>query len=263
MTPSVPAPRTESTVLALRAVSCTYRGADGPVVAVHPVDLDIQHGAFLAIMGPSGSGKSTLLHCAAGLQQPTGGEVRLDGTLLSALDDTGRAELRRSKLGFVFQQFGLLPALTAAENVELPIRLDGRRPERSRTVELLRSIGMGDRIDHRPDQLSGGQQQRVAIARALISAPRVVFADEPTGALDLRSARDVLRLLRSLADAGQTIVMVTHDPVAAAYSDQVLFLADGRIVDRLPKPSADAVASKMAGLVQAAERTSTAAPVGG
>nr|WP_285665395.1 ABC transporter ATP-binding protein [Actinorhabdospora filicis] len=218
------------------------------------IDLDVPRGSFTAIMGPSGSGKTTLLHSAAGLQTPTSGMVELGGADLSTLDATRLTKLRRRRVGFVFQAFHLLAALTARQNVELPLRLDGKRADPRRTQALLDRVGLGARGEHRPHQLSGGQKQRVAVARALITDPEVVFADEPTGALDIRSARDVLGLLRALADGGQTIIMVTHDPVAASFSDQVLFLADGVIVDHLRRPSAPEVASRMATLVESAER---------
>jgi putative ABC transport system ATP-binding protein len=239
--------------LRLRGVTCTYPGDAGPVYALRGIDLDIPRGTFTAIMGPSGSGKTTLLHCAAGLQPSTSGHIELGGHRLAELDQTRLTVLRRRELGFVFQSFNLLEALTAAENVELPLRLDGRRIDRAVTMRLLERVGLGARAGHRPDQLSGGQKQRVAVARALATAPRIVFADEPTGALDLHSAREVLTLLRELAYAGQTIVMVTHDPSAAAYSDQVLFLADGRLVDHVARPSAHDVAARMAALVERAE----------
>ncbi|SFJ44863.1 putative ABC transport system ATP-binding protein [Amycolatopsis sacchari] len=237
-----------------RGLRCRFEGEAGPVDALRGVDLEIGRGSFVAIMGPSGSGKTTLLHCAAGLRTPTAGTVRLDGTDLAALDETALAELRRRRVGFVFQSFNLLPALTATENVELPLRLDSRKPDPRRTAALLARVGLANRGEHRPGQLSGGQKQRVAVARALITEPEVVFADEPTGALDIRSAREVLGLLRGLADQGQTIIMVTHDPVAASFSDEVLFLADGLLVDRMPRPSAAAVAGRMATLVESAER---------
>ncbi|NIH78987.1 ABC transporter ATP-binding protein [Amycolatopsis viridis] len=238
----------------IRGLRCRFEGEAGPVDALRGVDLDAERGSFLAIMGPSGSGKTTLLHSAAGLRTPTAGSVELNGESLAGLGETKLAELRRRRIGFVFQAFNLLPALTARENVELPLRLDGRRPDPKRTEAMLAGVGLAQRGGHRPDQLSGGQKQRVAVARALITDPEVVFADEPTGALDIRSAREVLSLLRGLADRGQTIIMVTHDPVAASFSDRVLFLADGLIVDRLDRPSAAAVASRMATLVESAER---------
>ncbi|MBB4912285.1 ABC transporter ATP-binding protein [Actinophytocola algeriensis] len=249
-------------VLRIRGLTCQYPGDAGPVHALRGVDLDVGRGSFVAIMGPSGSGKTTLLHCAAGLQQPTSGLVELEGRDLTRAGQVELARLRRRQVGFVFQSFNLLSALTAGENVELPLRLDGRRADPRRTAALLQGVGLGERAGHRPDQLSGGQKQRVAVARALITDPDVVFADEPTGALDIRSAREVLALLRGLADRGQTIIMVTHDPVAASFSDQVLFLADGRIVDRLARPSASAVATRMATLVESAERAANEAVVG-
>jgi putative ABC transport system ATP-binding protein len=245
--------------LRLRDLACIYPGEAGPVHALRGVNLDIPRGSFTAVMGPSGSGKTTLLHCSAGLQTPTSGSVELGGNELSRLSQAQLAELRRRELGFVFQSFNLLAALTAAENVELPLRLDRRRPRRADTVGLLRRVGLSDRGSHRPGQLSGGQKQRVAVARALVTGPKIVFADEPTGALDLHSAREVLTLLRQLADSGQSIVMVTHDPSAAAYSDQVLFLADGQIVDQVTGPSARDVAARMAALVEYAERAAAGA----
>ncbi|GGQ24552.1 ABC transporter ATP-binding protein [Streptosporangium pseudovulgare] len=241
-------------ILRIRALRCEYPGEAGPVHALRDVDLSVARSSFLAIMGPSGSGKTTLLHCAAGLQNPTSGSVELDGQDLRGLDQVQLARLRRRRIGFVFQSFNLLPALSAIDNVELPLRLDSRKIEPARTTELLTRVGLGNRGSHRPHQLSGGQKQRVAVARALIAGPDIVFADEPTGALDIRSAREVLRLMRELADHGQTIIMVTHDPVAASYSDAVLFLADGRIVDHLPRPTAQQVAGRMAVLVESAEQ---------
>lgn len=243
-----------TTALSATALSCVYGSDAAPIHALRDVDLSVEEGRFLAIMGPSGSGKTTLLHCAAGLQQPTSGSVQLGGHDITALDQKSLARLRRSAIGFVFQSFNLLPALTVIENVELPLRLDGKRPDRAMTLELLARVGLAERSHHRPSELSGGQQQRVAVARALIARPGVIFADEPTGALDLRSAREVLTLLRSLADGGQTIIMVTHDPAAAAYSDEVLFLADGRIVDRLPNPTGRDVAVRMSALLDDSER---------
>ncbi|MEV6030684.1 ABC transporter ATP-binding protein [Nonomuraea sp. NPDC052116] len=241
-------------VLRIRGLRCEYPGEAGPVHALRGVDLDVARSSFIAIMGPSGSGKTTLMHCAAGLQQPTSGSIELDGQDLRSLDQTRLTQLRRRRVGFVFQSFNLLPALSAVDNVELPLRLDSRETTPARTTDLLTRVGLGNRGSHRPHQLSGGQKQRVAVARALITDPDVVFADEPTGALDIRSARDVLRLMRELADRGQTIIMVTHDPVAASYSDAVLFLADGRIVDHLPRPTAQQVAGRMAVLVESAEQ---------
>jgi putative ABC transport system ATP-binding protein len=197
-------------------------------------------------MGPSGSGKSTLLHCAAGLDRPTGGSVVLDGQELGKLREKRLTALRRDRIGFVFQGFNLLPALTVRQNVLLPLRLAGKRVPRRAVDAALAQVGLAERANHRPAELSGGQQQRVAIARALITQPAVIFADEPTGALDTRTSREVLRLLaETVRQARQTVVMVTHDPVAASYADRVLFLADGKLVGELLRPTVDAVAERM------------------
>jgi putative ABC transport system ATP-binding protein len=210
-------------------------------------------------MGPSGSGKSTLLQCAAGLDRPDSGRVVLDGVELGRLTETQLTVLRRDLLGFVFQAFNLVGSLTAEQNVGLPLRLAGRRPDKAQVERALSQVGLGHRTGHLPSQLSGGQQQRVAIARALISRPKVLFADEPTGALDSSSSRDVLALLRSLVDQeGQSTVMVTHDPVAAAHADRVLFLADGKLVDDLAAPTAQQVAERMTAL-ETAQVTAVAA----
>jgi putative ABC transport system ATP-binding protein len=197
-------------------------------------------------MGPSGSGKTTLVQAAAGLDRPDRGTVRIGDAELTGMREKRLARLRRRRVGFVFQSFNLLPSLTAEQNVVLPLRLAGQRPRRRAAREALARVGLADRARHRPAQLSGGQQQRVAIARALVCEPDVIFADEPTGALDSRSARQVLGILREATDRdGRTIVMVTHDPVAAAVADRVLFLADGRIVDEMAKPSADVVSDRL------------------
>ena len=226
-----------------------YKTYDGGVTALDGVTASFPAGSFTAVMGPSGSGKSTLLQCAAGLDRPTGGRVFIDGTELTATDDTAMTKFRRTRVGFVFQDYNLLPALTVEQNVVLPLRLAGRRADRHRVREILDRLGLGDRRDELPERLSGGQRQRVAVARALVAEPAVVFADEPTGALDLRSAREVLALLRSMVHQhGRTVVMVTHDPVAAAYADSVLFLADGRLAGSLRAPTADAVAERLAHL---------------
>jgi putative ABC transport system ATP-binding protein len=204
---------------------------DAAVTALDGVTVGFPRGRFTAIMGPSGSGKSTLMHILAGLDRPTSGTVRIDGVDLGALDDAKLTELRRDKVGFVFQFFNLLPVLSAEENILLPLSLAGRDPDRDRFARLVEAVDLGDRLSHRPSELSGGQQQRVAIARALVAAPAVVFADEPTGNLDTHSSEEVLTLLRrAVDDFGQTIVMVTHDPVAASFADRVLVLVDGRIV---------------------------------
>jgi len=226
-----------------------YKTYDGGVTALDGVTASFPAGSFTAVMGPSGSGKSTLLQCAAGLDRPTGGRVFIDGTELTATDDTAMTKFRRTRVGFVFQDYNLLPSLTVEQNVVLPLRLAGRRADRNRVRETLDRLGLGDRRDELPERLSGGQRQRVAVARALVAEPAVVFADEPTGALDLSSAREVLALLRSMVHQhGRTVVMVTHDPVAAAYADSVLFLADGRLAGSLRAPTADAVAERLAHL---------------
>ncbi|GIH09513.1 ABC transporter ATP-binding protein [Rhizocola hellebori] len=226
-----------------------YGHGHSAVVALDEVSCAFEAGTFTAVMGPSGSGKSTLLQCAAGLDQPTSGKVRLGETDLGALSENARTKLRRTRFGFVFQAFNLLPALSAAQNVALPLRLAGRKPRPAEVAQALEMVGIADRADHRPSELSGGEQQRVAIARALITGPDVVFADEPTGSLDSATGREVLRLLRAVVDQrAQTVVMVTHDPRAAAYADRVVFLADGRLAGQLERPSADAVAARMTGL---------------
>jgi putative ABC transport system ATP-binding protein len=226
-----------------------YRTYDDTVTALDGVTATFATGSFTAVMGPSGSGKSTLLQCAAGLDRPTAGRVFIDGTELTATRDTAMTKFRRRRVGFVFQDYNLLPALTVEQNVVLPLRLAGRRPDRERVAAVLERLGLGERRHDRPEQLSGGQRQRVAIARALVTEPAVIFADEPTGALDLRSAREVLTLLRAAVhEHGRTVVMVTHDPVAAAYADSVLFLADGRLAGALSAPTADAVAERLAHL---------------
>jgi putative ABC transport system ATP-binding protein len=226
-----------------------YGTGPSAVTALDGVTYGFAQGSFTAVMGPSGSGKSTLLHCAAGLDEPTSGEVSLAGTPLRGLDETALTELRRQHVAFVFQAFNLMPALTVRQNVVLPLTLAGRRPDDAWVTEVIRRVGLGDRTKHRPSELSGGQQQRVAIARALAGSSAITFADEPTGALDTQTATEVLQLLRDQARAaGQTIVMVTHDPVAASYADQVVFLVDGRIVFETPSPTAESVAAVLAKL---------------
>jgi putative ABC transport system ATP-binding protein len=235
--------------VALRDVRKVYGRGDGAIVALDGVSVALFAGSFTALMGPSGSGKSTFLNVAAGLDRPTAGSVTLGDTDLVALSERRLTVLRRERIGFVFQAFNLLPSLTVAQNIGLPLRLDGRRPRRSTVREAAARVGLEQRLRHRPSQLSGGQQQRVAIARALVSRPDVVFADEPTGALDTRTGHEVLALLREVVDQdGRTVVMVTHDPVAAAYADRVIFLADGRLAGALDAPDADAVAEKLAHL---------------
>lgn len=230
----------------LDSVSRVYGRGDNAVVALDDVSIGFEPGTFTAVMGPSGSGKSTFLHCAAGLDRPTTGTVTIDGTEITRLRESALTRLRRDRVGFIFQSFNLLPALTVAQNVTLPAQLGGQPPDRRRVAEVLARVGLTERRGHRPAELSGGQQQRVAIARALVSRPAVIFADEPTGALDTRTAAEVLELIREpVRTAGQTVVMVTHDPVAASYADRVVFLADGRFVDVLDGPTADAVADRM------------------
>ncbi|WP_181789368.1 ABC transporter ATP-binding protein [Streptomyces phytophilus] len=228
------------------AVSKVYGKGQGAVAALREVSVAIPRRSFTAVMGPSGSGKSTFLHCAAGLDSPTSGTVRLGGTDLTRMNETKLTELRRQRVGFVFQAFNLIPSLTVLENITLPLRLSGTRTDQARLREIVDRVGLAGRTDRRPAQLSGGQQQRVALARALATRPEVIFGDEPTGALDTMTAREVLNLLRETVDSlGQTVVMVTHDPVAASYADTVLFLADGRIVDETRNPTAEQVAERM------------------
>jgi putative ABC transport system ATP-binding protein len=230
----------------VESLTRTYGHGPGTVTALDRVTLAFPAESFTAVMGPSGSGKSTLLQCAAGLDRPDSGEVSINGTRLGGLGQTALTVLRREQIGFIFQSFNLMPSLTAAQNVELPLRLAGRRPEPKAIEAALSAVGLADRARHRPSELSGGQQQRVAIARALVTGPRVLFADEPTGALDTGTSREVLRLLRALvAEQGQTIIMVTPDPVAAAGADRVVFLADGRIAGALDRPTAETVATRM------------------
>ena len=231
-----------------RAVGATkiYGRGDTAVRALDNVSVDIAAGAFTAVMGPSGSGKSTLMHCLAGLDDLTGGEVYIGDVELGSLSDAALTRVRRERLGFVFQSFNLIGTLSAEENILLPMSLAGTRADRAWVDQVIATVGLGDRLRHRPSELSGGQQQRVAVARALASRPHVVFADEPTGNLDSRSGSEVLRLLRESADRyGQTIVMVTHDPNAAAWADRALFLADGRIVDHVDAPTAPVVLDRM------------------
>ncbi|BAU84277.1 peptide ABC transporter ATPase [Streptomyces laurentii] len=248
----------------LRSVTRSYGGGKHPentVTALDRVSLDIPRGTFTAVMGPSGSGKSTLLQCTAGLDRPTAGRVFLGETDLTRLSEKKLTLLRRKRIGFVFQSFNLLPALTAEQNVGLPLRLAGHRPRRADVLDVLGQVGLRERAGHRPGELSGGQQQRVALARALVTRPEVLFGDEPTGALDSTTSREVLTLLRGMVDAGQTVIMVTHDPVAASFADRVLFLADGRIVDELAAPSVERVAARMADL-SAVPRTTGGATAG-
>lgn len=239
-------PDTMHSPLRVVELTKTYGNSANRVVALDEVTVSFTAGTFTAVMGPSGSGKSTLLQCASGLDRPTSGTVYIDGQELPSESEADITRFRRSRIGFIFQQYNLLPTLTALENVALPMRLAGTKIDRARCVSLLKQVGLGDRLRQRPSELSGGQQQRVAIARALAPNPSIVFADEPTGALDRASASEVLRMLRAaVEDHRQTVVMVTHDPVAAAYADSVIFLADGRVVGTLPNPTAAGVSDEM------------------
>ncbi|HZN77843.1 MAG TPA: ABC transporter ATP-binding protein [Micromonosporaceae bacterium] len=237
-----------TTAAAARAVDVwkVYGSGEAQVVALRGISVDLARGQFTAIMGPSGSGKSTLMHCLAGLDSVTRGQVYIGGTELTGLGDAGLTRLRRDQVGFVFQQFNLLPTLSAQENITLPLAIAGRKPDPMWFDTVIDTIGLRDRLGHRPSQLSGGQQQRVACARALLGKPEVVFADEPTGNLDSRSGAEVLGFLRrSVREFGQTVVMVTHDPNAASYADRVVFLGDGQIVAELADPDAEAVLDTM------------------
>ncbi len=242
-------------VVRLTEVRKTYGGRRNAVTALDGVTINFPRATFTAVMGPSGSGKSTFLHCAAGLDRPTSGSVLLEDQELSKLSEVDLTKLRRDRVGFVFQAFNLLPAFSVQDNVTLPLRLAGKRVKAEAVDRVLQQVGLAERRKHLPGELSGGQQQRVAIARALITRPAVMFADEPTGALDTRTAREVLNLLRASVDqVGQTVVMVTHDPVAASYADRVVFLADGKLVGELHHPTAEAVAERMTHLGAWAEQ---------
>jgi putative ABC transport system ATP-binding protein len=225
----------------------TYGSGEARIVALDAVDLDLEAGEFTAVMGPSGSGKSTLMHCCAALDTADSGSVFIGDQDLTRLKDKALTRLRRDQIGFVFQSYNLVPTLTARENIVLPLAIAGRKPDQAWYDAVIATVGLGDRLTHKPSELSGGQQQRVAVARALVSRPRIVFADEPTGNLDSRSGAEVLELLRSsVDDHGQTVVMVTHDPVAASYTDRVVFLADGRILDEIRDPDRERVLEVMA-----------------
>ena len=241
--PSAPVARA---VVVGRGLTKCFGEGDAAVDALQGVDVSFAPGTFTAIMGPSGSGKSTLMHILAGLDRPTSGSVEIAGTRLDALNDHDLTLLRRSQVGFIFQSYNLLPVLTAEENVLLPVRIAGEHADPAWLETLIGTVGLGDRRTHRPSELSGGQQQRVAVARALITRPAVVFADEPTGNLDSRAGAEILGLFRrAVDDFGQTVAMVTHDPVAASYADAVVFLADGRVVDQLDDPTAASVLERM------------------
>jgi putative ABC transport system ATP-binding protein len=236
------------TTVAARTERATkvYGSGDTAVTALREVDVDFEAGRFTAIMGPSGSGKSTLMHCVAGLDSLTSGRVLIGDVDLTSLSEKQLTMLRRDRIGFVFQAFNLIPTLNARENITLPIDLAGRKPDRDWVDEVVRTVGLGDRLTHRPSELSGGQQQRVAVARALASRPDIVFADEPTGNLDSSTSSEILSFMRrAVDDLGQTIVMVTHDPQSASYAQRILFLADGTIVDEMADPTAERVLDRM------------------
>jgi putative ABC transport system ATP-binding protein len=238
----------QTTTIAASAISATkvYGSGDDAVYALRDVSVDFYEGQFTAIMGPSGSGKSTLMHCIAGLDELTSGSAIIDGTDLSTLKDKSLTELRREKIGFVFQSFNLVPTLTANENIRLPLMLGTNNGDEEWIQKVIDTVHLQDRLTHRPSELSGGQQQRVAVARALASQPRIIFADEPTGNLDSITGAEILTFMRkAVDDLGQTIVMVTHDPVAAAYADRIIFLADGHIVNEITEPTADRVLDLM------------------
>ncbi|PYY42134.1 ABC transporter ATP-binding protein [Curtobacterium sp. MCLR17_043] len=236
---------TTDTALALQGVGRTHGTGDASITALQDVTLRLPVGTWTAIMGPSGSGKSTLLQIAAGLDQADTGRVVLGGADITEATDRERTELRRNRIGFVFQTFNLIASLTAEQNVALPLELAGAHPSRAMIRAALDRVGLGDRTRHRPRELSGGQQQRVAIARAVITAPEVLFADEPTGALDSHAARVILAMMREMTDAGQSILMVTHDPAAAAAADTTVFLRDGRLVDSLVGANASTIANRL------------------
>jgi putative ABC transport system ATP-binding protein len=245
--PSPAQPGSRPAAVTAAQLTKVYGSGDTRVTALRGVSMAVPSGQFTAIMGPSGSGKSTLLHCLAGLDTATSGRVRIGETELNGLTDGRLTRLRRQAVGFVFQSFNLLPTLSAADNILLPLRLAGTRPDQAWLDRVIDLLGLADRMHHRPSQLSGGQQQRVACARAMITRPQVVFADEPTGNLDSRSGAEVLSLLRtSVRELGQTVIMVTHDPKAASYADRVVFLADGQIVDEITDPTPELVLEHVA-----------------
>lgn len=236
----------------VRALGKVYGTGDTAVSALRGITITFARASFSAVMGPSGSGKSTLLLCAAGLDRPTSGSVRLGGVALDDLNEDKLTVVRRQRVGFVFQAFNLVPALTVSQNITLPLRLAGVRPDRAQLRGVVARVGLTGLLQRRPAQLSGGQQQRVAIARALVAQTDVIFADEPTGALDLHTGQDILALLRDATNAlGQTVIMVTHDPVAASCADRVVFLADGEIADEMARPTREQIAeraTRLAGL---------------
>jgi len=238
----------QTTTIAASTTSATkvYGSGDDSVYSLRDVSVDFYEGQFTAIMGPSGSGKSTLMHCIAGLDELSSGSAIIDGTDLSTLKDKELTELRREKIGFVFQSYNLVPTLTANENIRLPLMLGNNKGDEAWIQKVIDTVHLQDRLTHRPSELSGGQQQRVAVARALASQPRIIFADEPTGNLDSITGAEILTFMRkAVDDLGQTIVMVTHDPVAASYADRIIFLADGHIVNEMTEPTADRVLDLM------------------
>ncbi len=238
---------TTGPVISVHGLTKVYGHGDSQIVALDHVDLEVARATFTAVMGPSGSGKSTLMHALAGLDSATSGSVALEGRELTSLDDRSLTEVRRDRVGFVFQSFNLVPTLTARQNILLPSSIAGRRVPQERLDRVINAVGLRDRLDHRPSELSGGQQQRVALARALVTEPAVIFADEPTGNLDSTSTAEVLTLLRqAVDDLGQTVVMVTHEPDAAAWADRALFLVDGRIVADLGAPTRETILTALA-----------------
>ncbi|MGH4032026.1 ABC transporter ATP-binding protein [Actinomycetota bacterium Odt1-20B] len=246
MAPYVPQRPAPGIAAATSGLSKAYGTGDARVVALDQVSIAFREGEFTAIMGPSGCGKSTLMHCAAGLDTADSGSVRIGTTELSSLNDRQLTELRRDRVGFIFQAFNLLPTLTALENITLPLSIAGRRPDPAWLDRVVSMVGLAERLGHRPGELSGGQQQRVAVARALVSRPAIIFGDEPTGNLDSRAGAEVLGFLRdSVRELGQTVVMVTHDPVAAGFADRVVFLSDGRLVDEMTRPTPERVLDRM------------------
>lgn len=246
MTTTTPAAPADTAAARAENVWKVYGQGDAQVIALHGVNASFGAGKFTAIMGPSGSGKSTLMHCLAGLDHTNRGQVYIGDTLVTGLSDRGLTKLRRTKVGFIFQQFNLLPTLTAEENITLPLDIARRKPDKEWFRHVIDTVDLGDRLHHRPTELSGGQQQRVACARALVQRPEVIFADEPTGNLDSKSGTEVLKFLRrSVDEFNQTIVMVTHDPLAASYADRVLFLADGQVVDDMHDPTAEQVLDEL------------------
>jgi putative ABC transport system ATP-binding protein len=241
-------PQYSTSTLAARVVHASkiYGKGEGAVYALDDVSVDFERGRYTAIMGPSGSGKSTLMHCAAGLDSLTEGQVYIGDIDLSQLKEKDLTLLRRDNIGFVFQAYNLVPTLNALENITLPMRLAGSKGDQAWIDVVVKTVGLGDRLTHRPSELSGGQQQRVAVARALASRPQIIFADEPTGNLDSRAGAEILDFMRrAVRDLGQTIVMVTHDPGAASYADRVIFLADGKVVDEMAEPTAERVLDRM------------------